>query len=81
MFDVLVFVQVNVSTQPGDCSSLTLILEQLKELQETLKLQLGCRNRSYKFALIAGRINKAFFIFYVTAVSVFLLLIFAEWSS
>lgn len=74
------FVQVNVNSQPGD-SVLTLILEQLKELQETLKLQLGCRNRSYKFALLATRINKAFFVFYFTVVSVFLLLIYAEWSS
>lgn len=75
------FVQVNVNNQPGDCGSLTLILEQLKELQETLKLQLGRGNRSYKFALLAARINKTFFVFYVTVVSVFLLLIYAEWSS
>lgn len=75
------FVQVNVSSQPADCGSSALILEQLKELQEALKLQPGCRNTSHKFALLASRINKAFFVFYVAVVSVFLLLIYAEWSS
>lgn len=81
MFEALVFAQVNAKTQPQDCGALTLILEQLKELQETLNLQLGCRDKSYKFTLLAARINKAFFIFYVTAVSVFLLIIFVEWNS
>lgn len=73
--------QVNASIQPGDCSALTLILEQLKELQETLNLKCGCSDKSYKLVLLAARINRGFFIFYVTAVSVFLLLIFIEWSS
>lgn len=73
--------QVSASPELGDCSALTLILEQLKELQESVNLQVGCRDQSYKFALLAERINKAFFIFYVTAVSVFLLLLFGEWSS
>lgn len=58
-----------------------LILEQLKELQETLNVHLGCRDQSSKFTLLAARINKAFFFSYLTAVSVFLLFIFSEWSS
>lgn len=78
--EALVCVQVNPSIQLGDCV-LTLILEQQKELQKTLNLHLGCRVAACKFMLLAARINKGFFIFYVTAVSAFLLLIFVEWSS
>lgn len=79
MSDALLCAQVNTNIQPGDV--LMLILEQQKELQKTLNLHLGCREESCKFMLLAARINKAFFFFYVAAVSVFLLLIFAEWSS
>lgn len=78
--EALVCVQVNPGRQPGDCV-LTQILEQQKELQKTLNLHLGCRAASCKFMLLTARINKGFFIFYVTAVSAFLLLIFVEWSS
>ncbi|TWW82262.1 5-hydroxytryptamine receptor 3A [Takifugu flavidus] len=73
--------EVNTNIQPGDGGVLMLILEQQKELQKTLNLHLGCRGESCKLMLLAARINKAFFFFYVAAVSVFLLLIFAEWSS
>ncbi|TNN03225.1 hypothetical protein fugu_000254 [Takifugu bimaculatus] len=73
--------EVNTNIQPGDGGVLMLILEQQKELQKTLNLHLGCRGESCKLMLLAARINKAFFFFYIAAVSVFLLLIFAEWSS
>uniref|UniRef100_A0A674NJI9 Si:dkey-49c17.4 n=2 Tax=Takifugu rubripes TaxID=31033 RepID=A0A674NJI9_TAKRU len=73
--------EVNTNIQPGDGGVLMLILEQQKELQKTLNLHLGRRGESCKLMLLAARINKAFFFFYVAAVSVFLLLIFAEWSS
>lgn len=58
-----------------------LILEQLTKLQETMNLQLGCREEGGKIMELAARINKVFFIFYVTTVLAFLLLIFIEWSA
>lgn len=81
MSEALLCVQVNTNIQPGDGGVLMLILEQQKELQKTLNLHLGYRGESCKFMLLAARINKGFFFFYVVAVSVFLLLIIAEWSS
>lgn len=81
MFEAVVCVQASPSMWPGDCGALLLVLEQLKELQGTLKLQLGCRGESCRFTPLAVKINKNFFIFYVTAVSIFLPLIFVEWMS
>uniref|UniRef100_A0A3Q3QS10 Uncharacterized protein n=1 Tax=Monopterus albus TaxID=43700 RepID=A0A3Q3QS10_MONAL len=51
----------------------------LKELQKTLNLHLGCREERGKFAQWATIINRVFFIFYVTTVSLFLPLIYNEW--
>uniref|UniRef100_A0A3Q3QS11 Uncharacterized protein n=2 Tax=Monopterus albus TaxID=43700 RepID=A0A3Q3QS11_MONAL len=71
--------EVNHSIQCEESHVLLLILEELKELQKTLNLHLGCREERGKFAQWATIINRVFFIFYVTTVSLFLPLIYNEW--
>ncbi|XP_059180018.1 5-hydroxytryptamine receptor 3A-like [Centropristis striata] len=73
--------EVNNSIQARESHVLLRILEELKELQKTLNLHLNCRQEVCKFGRWAARINRAFFIFYVTTVSLFLCLIFIEWNS
>ncbi|KAM6899094.1 uncharacterized protein PEZ65_020976 [Lycodopsis pacificus] len=80
MWENLVY-NVNNSIQSLESNALLLILEQLKELQNTLNLLLGCRQEGGKSGHWAARINRAFFIFYVTTVSLFLSLIFTAWST
>ncbi|XP_069016542.1 5-hydroxytryptamine receptor 3A-like [Embiotoca jacksoni] len=70
----------NGSVQSGESHVLLLILEELKELQKTLKLHLSCREKGGKFSHLATRINRGFFIFYIITVSLFLPLIFMEWN-
>ncbi|KAK9530143.1 hypothetical protein VZT92_011668 [Zoarces viviparus] len=72
---------VNNSIQSLESNALVLILEELKELQNTLNLLLGCRQEGGKSGHWAARINRAFFIFYVTTVSLFLSLIFTAWNT
>ncbi|KAK9530156.1 hypothetical protein VZT92_011678 [Zoarces viviparus] len=73
--------EVNNSIQSLESNALVLILEELKELQNTLNLLLGCRQEGGKSGHWAARINRAFFIFYVTTVSLFLSLIFTAWNT
>lgn len=73
--------QVKTIAQCAEPHVLLLIHEQLKVLQETLNLHLGCRAKGGKFTQWAARINRVFFIFYSITVSVFLLLIFTEWNT
>ncbi|KAK5851087.1 hypothetical protein PBY51_001908 [Eleginops maclovinus] len=72
---------VNNSIQYQESHVLLLILEELKELQHTLNLHLSCRHQVGKSGQWAARINKAFFIFYLITVSLFLSLIFIEWNN
>ncbi|XP_044033749.1 5-hydroxytryptamine receptor 3A-like [Siniperca chuatsi] len=73
--------EVNNSIQSGESHVLLLILAELKELQKTLNLHLGCREERGQSGHWAARINRVFFIFYVTTVSLFLSLIFTEWNT
>ncbi|XP_047465509.1 5-hydroxytryptamine receptor 3A-like [Mugil cephalus] len=76
----LVAEEVNNRVQSGESNVLLSILEELKELQKSLDLHLGCRQAGGKFTLWASRINRAFFAFYVFTVSLFLPLIYMEWN-
>ncbi|TNN52695.1 5-hydroxytryptamine receptor 3A [Liparis tanakae] len=67
--------------QSVEFDALLLILEELKKLKNTLNLHLGCRQRRGKSGQWAARINRAFFIFYVTTVLLFLSLISIAWNS
>ncbi|XP_071319501.1 5-hydroxytryptamine receptor 3A-like [Trachinotus anak] len=73
--------EVNISAQSGEYHVLLLILEELKELQQTLNLHLSSREARGKSTYWASRINRGFFIFYITTVSLFLSLIFNEWNN
>lgn len=77
----LACVQVNSVGQSGDSHILLLILEELKELKETVNLHLNYRMDGGKYVLLAARINRVFFIFYVSTVSLFLCFIAIEWHS
>ncbi|XP_039991845.1 5-hydroxytryptamine receptor 3A-like [Xiphias gladius] len=73
--------EVNNTIQSRESPVLLLILEELKELQKTLDLHLGSRKEGGRSIQWATRINRGFFIFYVTTVLLFLFLIFNEWNS
>ncbi|XP_077959432.1 uncharacterized protein LOC144408005 [Gasterosteus aculeatus] len=73
--------EVNNSVQARESDTLLLILEELKELQNILNLHLVCRQDGGKSGLLAARINRAFFIFYIATVSLFLTLIFIAWTT
>ncbi|XP_040923264.1 5-hydroxytryptamine receptor 3A-like [Toxotes jaculatrix] len=72
--------EVNKSIRSGESHVLLLILEELEEMQKTLILHLSPREEGGKFTHWATRINRGFFIFYVATASLFLSLIFNEWS-
>ncbi|KAL6094618.1 uncharacterized protein ACO6RY_15990 [Pungitius sinensis] len=73
--------EVNNSVQARESDTLLLISGQVKELQNTLNLHLIWRQDGGKSGLLATRINRAFFIFYITTVSLFLTLIFIAWTT
>ncbi|XP_023287131.1 5-hydroxytryptamine receptor 3A-like [Seriola lalandi dorsalis] len=73
--------EVNKCVHSGEFHVLLLILEEMKELQETLNLHLSSKEEGGKSNHWATRINRGFFVFYVTTVSLFLSLIFNEWNS
>ncbi|XP_068439865.1 5-hydroxytryptamine receptor 3A-like [Clinocottus analis] len=73
--------KVDNSIQSEESNALLLILEELKELQNILNLHLGCRQEGGTSGHWAARIDRAFFIFYVTVVSMFLSLIVIAWST
>ncbi|XP_024913816.1 5-hydroxytryptamine receptor 3A-like [Cynoglossus semilaevis] len=76
---LLVFVQGNSSSQCRESQVLLLILDELKGLQKTQKLHLSPREEVVRPILLARRINRCFFTFYVITVSLFLSLIFCAW--
>uniref|UniRef100_A0A3Q3A7L8 5-hydroxytryptamine receptor 3A-like n=2 Tax=Kryptolebias marmoratus TaxID=37003 RepID=A0A3Q3A7L8_KRYMA len=73
--------EVNNILQSGESHVLLLILDELKKLQKTVYLHLGCRKEGVRSVYWAKKINRAFFIFYIITVSLFLSFIFMEWNS
>uniref|UniRef100_A0A671XBY8 Si:dkey-49c17.4 n=2 Tax=Sparus aurata TaxID=8175 RepID=A0A671XBY8_SPAAU len=73
--------EVHNSVQSAESRVLLLILEEMKELQKTLNLHFSCGVGEGRSVQWAARINRAFFVFYVTTVSLFLPLIFVEWNT
>lgn len=60
---------------------LLLILEELKELKKDLNLHICGSEDGGKFVQWAARINRVFFISYIVTVSIFLSLIYMEWTT
>ncbi|KAG7240169.1 hypothetical protein INR49_027253 [Caranx melampygus] len=73
--------EVNRGVQSGESRLLVLILEELKQLKQTLNLHLSCSDNGRRSTPWASRVNRGFMIFYVTTVSLFLSLMFNEWNS
>ncbi|XP_037836868.1 5-hydroxytryptamine receptor 3A [Kryptolebias marmoratus] len=73
--------EVNNIIQSGESHVLLLILDELKKLQKNAYLHHGCKEESTKSVYWAKRINRAFFVFYVVTVLLFLSFIFMEWNS
>ncbi|XP_061564830.1 5-hydroxytryptamine receptor 3A-like [Cololabis saira] len=58
--------------------------DDLREMEKALTLLLNTQNQENNpgyWTRVAQRVNKVFFIFYVTVIGVFLLLMFSRWSS
>ncbi|KAG7222285.1 hypothetical protein INR49_027289, partial [Caranx melampygus] len=72
--------EVNRGVQSGESRLLVLILEELKQLKQTLNLHLSCSDNGRRSTPWASRVNRGFMIFYVTTVSLFLSLMFNEWN-
>uniref|UniRef100_UPI003AACEBFB 5-hydroxytryptamine receptor 3A-like n=1 Tax=Centroberyx gerrardi TaxID=166262 RepID=UPI003AACEBFB len=67
----------------GESHGLESLSEELRELQKSLALLLSSKEEGGKpgyWTRVAKRINTAFFIFYATAATVFLAIIFRTWS-
>lgn len=58
--------------------------DELREMEKTLSLLLSNRKQEEKpgyWTRVAKRVNRVFFIVYVTVVSLFLICIFSKWNS
>ncbi|KAF6719376.1 5-hydroxytryptamine receptor 3A [Oryzias melastigma] len=73
--------EVNNGIHSPESNTLLSILEELKKLQTALFLHLNCRKKQGNSSCWARRINRAFFIFYLITVLLFLSFIFMEWNS
>ncbi|XP_060951351.1 5-hydroxytryptamine receptor 3A-like [Limanda limanda] len=68
--------------QSRESRILLLILDELQELKKTMSLHLSpMEEGGGRLFLWATRINRAFFVFYVTTVLLFLSLLYYEWKS
>ncbi|XP_034426826.1 5-hydroxytryptamine receptor 3A-like [Hippoglossus hippoglossus] len=73
--------EVSGCVQSRESRVLLLILDELQELKKTMSLHLSPREGGGgRFFLWATRINRAFFVFYITTVLLFLSLLFYEWK-
>ncbi|XP_053270306.1 5-hydroxytryptamine receptor 3A [Pleuronectes platessa] len=72
----------SICVQSRESRVLLLILDELQELKKTMSLHLSPREEAGgRLFLWATRINRGFFIFYVTTVLLFLSLLFYKWRS
>ncbi|XP_061787704.1 5-hydroxytryptamine receptor 3A-like [Nerophis lumbriciformis] len=73
--------EVNNSVLGAESRALLLMVAELKELHRTLSAHPSCRKEGGKSALLAGKINKAFFVFYLVTAVLFLSLLYLEWTT
>ncbi|XP_071319503.1 5-hydroxytryptamine receptor 3A-like isoform X2 [Trachinotus anak] len=82
--DLLSVAKENSNKLMEEHHTLEKVSDELKEVEKTLTLLLSSRkeeSRSCHWTRVAKRVNRVFFIFYVTVVSVFLIFIFIKWSN
>ncbi len=76
--------QGNHSKLIEDFHALEKLSDELREMEKTLSQLLSNRKEEEKpgyWTRVARRVNRVFFIVYVSVVSLFLIFIFSEWSS
>ncbi|XP_044194629.1 5-hydroxytryptamine receptor 3A-like isoform X2 [Thunnus albacares] len=73
----------NSSKRTEEYHALEKLSDELREMEKTLTLLLNSRKEEKcgYWTRVAKRVNRVFFILYVTVVSLFLILIFSNWSS
>lgn len=67
----------------GDCPDLEKLSDELRELEKTLSRLLSSTREEKPggyWAKLAKKVNRIFFIFYVTTVVVFLAVVYAKWN-
>nr|XP_046234310.1 5-hydroxytryptamine receptor 3A-like [Scatophagus argus] len=67
-----------------ECHALEKLSDELKEIEKTLSLLLSDRKEDEKcgyWTRVAKGVNRAFFVFYVAVVSLFLIVIFLKWKN
>ncbi|XP_056222306.1 5-hydroxytryptamine receptor 3A-like [Seriola aureovittata] len=82
--ELLSVAKENSSKLVEESHALEKVSDELKEMEKTLTLLLNSRKDEFKpgyWTRVAKRVNRAFFIFYVTVVSVFLAYIFLKWNN
>lgn len=76
--------QGNSSKVTEEHQALVKLLAELKGIEKTLSLLFNNRSEEEKqgyWTSVAKKVNKAFFIFYVTVVILFLIVIFIKWNN
>lgn len=76
--------QGNSSKVTEEHQALVKLLAELKGIEKTLSLLFNNRNEEEKqgyWTSVAKKVNKAFFIFYVTVVVLFLIVVFVKWNT
>ncbi|XP_070783700.1 5-hydroxytryptamine receptor 3A-like [Enoplosus armatus] len=76
--------QGNSSKLTEEHHALEKLSDELREMEKTLTLLLSNRKEEEKpgyWTRVANRVNRVFFIFYITVVSLFLTFVFLEWNN
>lgn len=76
--------QGNSSKVTEEHQALVKLLAELKGIEKTLSLLFNNRNEEEKqgyWTCVAKKVNKTFFIFYVTVVVLFLIVVFVKWNN
>lgn len=74
--------QINCGKVMEELQTLDRLSKELQAIERTLSLVLHAREEATKpgyWTRVAKRLNKAFFVFYVTVVIVFLIFIYLKW--
>ena len=83
-YSVLKLFQVSCSQLTEESHVSEKLSEELREVVETLSLLLNCRKEETKpgyWTRVSNKINKAFFVFYVIAVTLFLIYMLVCWNT
>lgn len=83
-YSVLKLFQVSCSQLRQESHDSEKLSEELREVVKTLSLLLNCRKEETKpgyWTIVSNKINKVFFVFYVIAVTLFLIYMLVCWNA